>query len=51
MFVGNDWAEAHHDVELVDIQGSVLVRRRRPEWVGGPAGPHGLIADHLGEDD
>ena len=51
LFVGNDWAEAHHDVELVDAQGTVLVRRRLPEGVTGLATLHGWIADHLGEDD
>lgn len=51
LFVGNDWAEAHHDVELQDGQGSVLARRRLPEGVAGLAQLHALIADHLGEDD
>lgn len=51
LFVGNDWAEAHHDVELVDGEGRVLVRRRLPEGVSGLAGLHALIADHLGEAD
>ncbi len=51
LFVGNDWAEAHHDVELVDAQGKMLVRRRLPEGVTGLATLHGWIADHLGEDD
>jgi transposase len=51
IFVGDDWAEAHHDVELVDGDGRVLVRRRLPEGVAGLSGLHALIADHLGEDD
>jgi transposase len=51
LFVGNDWAEAHHDVELQDEQGTVLARRRFPEGVAGLAQLHALIADHLGEDD
>ncbi|HYI54510.1 MAG TPA: IS110 family transposase [Microlunatus sp.] len=51
LFVGNDWAEAHHDVELVDAEGRVLVRRRLTEGVSGLAGLHALIADHLGDDD
>lgn len=50
LFVGDDWAEAHHDVELVDEEGRVLVRRRLPEGVVGLSTLHGLIADHLGED-
>jgi hypothetical protein len=50
LFVGDDWAEAHHDVELVDEVGRVLARRRLPEGVVGLAGLHALVADHLGED-
>jgi transposase len=51
LFLGNDWAEAHHDVELQDEQGRVLGRRRLPEGVAGIGQLHALIADHLGEDD
>ena len=51
LFVGDDWAEAHHDVELQDEQGTVLARRRLPEGVAGLAQLHALIADHLGEDE
>ena len=51
VFLGNDWAEAHHDVELQDDQGRVLARRRLPEGVAGLGLLHALIADHLGEDD
>ena len=51
LFVGDDWAEAHHDIELVDEAGRVLVRRRLPEGVEGIAALHALIADHLGEND
>ena len=50
MFLGNDWAEAHHDVELVDESGRRLVRRRLPEGVEGLAALHALIAEHLDED-
>ena len=48
-FVGDDWAEAHHDVEIVDEEGKVLVRRRLLEGVAGVAVLHGLVADHLGD--
>ena len=51
LFVGDDWAEAYHDIELVDRAGQVLVRRRLPEGVEGIAALHALIADHLGDDD
>jgi transposase len=49
LFVGDDWAEDHHDVELVDGTGRRLVRRRVPEGVAGLELLHGLIADHLGD--
>jgi Transposase/Transposase IS116/IS110/IS902 family len=49
LFVGNDWAEDHHDIELVDDDGRVLAHRRLPEGVEGLAMLHALIADHLGE--
>ena len=49
LFVGDDWAEAHHDVEVVDEGGRRLVRRRLPEGVAGVAALHELVADHLGE--
>jgi Transposase len=51
LFVGNDWAEAHHDVELVNEAGKTLIKRRLPEGVAGLAVLHALIADHLGEAD
>ncbi len=51
LFVGDDWAEAHHDVEVVDETGRVLAARRLPEGVAGIASFHGLVADHLGDDD
>jgi transposase len=51
IFVGDDWAEAHHDVELEDGEGGVLVRRRLPEGIAGISALHALIADHLGDDE
>jgi transposase len=51
LFVGDDWAEAHHDVEVVDGDGRRLVRRRLLEGVKGLEDLHALIADHLGDDD
>jgi len=50
LFIGNDWAEAHHDVEIVDDDGRRLARRRLPEGVDGLAALHALVADHLAED-
>ena len=50
LFIGNDWAEAHHDIELVDDDGRRLARRRLPDGIEGLAALHALIADHLAED-
>ena len=44
LFVGDDWAEDHHDVEIVDEQGRRLARRRLPEGLEGITGLHALIA-------
>ena len=49
LFLGDDWAEAHHDIELQDADGKVLARRRLPEGVAGIAQLHALVGDHLGE--
>src|SRR5687768_17533479 len=51
LFLGDDWAEAHHDVELQDEDGRVLARRRLPEGVGGLAQLHALVAEHLADTD
>jgi hypothetical protein len=50
LFMGDDWAEDHHDVEVMDEAGKVLARRRLPEGVPGIAQLHGLIGRFLGED-
>ena len=50
LFVGDDWAEDHHDVELMDAWGRVLARRRLPEGAAGMARLHELIGRELGED-
>jgi transposase len=50
LFVGDDWAEGHHDVEVMDEQGKVLVRRQLPEGVAGMAQLHELTGRYLGED-
>lgn len=31
LFVGDDWAEDHHNIEIVDDQGKILARKRVPE--------------------
>jgi transposase len=50
LFLGDDWAEAHHDVELQDEHGRVLARRRLPEGVSGLAQLHAVLGAHLEED-
>jgi transposase len=50
LFVGDDWSEAHHDVELMDVSGRTLVKARLPEGVAGMARLHAMIAEALGED-
>ena len=50
LFVGDDWAEDHHDVEVMDEAGKVLAKRRLPEGVAGMAQLHELIGGSLGED-
>jgi transposase len=44
VFVGHDWAEAHHDVHVEDDQGHRLAKARFAEGVGGVAGFHELVA-------
>ncbi|MDA8435499.1 MAG: transposase, partial [Actinomycetales bacterium] len=50
LFIGDDWAEAHHDVELVASSGQVLARARLPEGVAGIARLHAMVGEHLDED-
>jgi Transposase/Transposase IS116/IS110/IS902 family len=50
LFIGDDWAEDHHDVEIVNATGDRLVARRLPEGVAGLAGLHALVAEHLEPD-
>ncbi|MET8341088.1 IS110 family transposase [Streptosporangium canum] len=50
MFVGDDWAEAHHDVELMDASGRRLAKARLPEGVAGMTRLHAMIGEHLGDD-
>ena len=50
LFVGDDWAEEHHDVELMDNTGRALARARLPEGVAGLAQLHAMIGKHLGQE-
>jgi transposase len=49
LFVGDDWAEDHHDVELMDESGLTLAKARLPEGVAGIARLHAMIGAQLGE--
>src|SRR5260370_36581939 len=49
VFVGIDWAEAYHDVCLVDEAGTVLATRRIDEGVEGVSEFHRLVAGHAME--
>lgn len=49
LFVGDDWAEDHHDVEVVDEDARVLARRGLPNGLDGIAVLHALIGEHLPE--
>ncbi|GAB3737068.1 IS110 family transposase [Amycolatopsis oliviviridis] len=50
LFVGDDWASDHHDVEIQDQTGRRLGKARLPEGVEGIARLHGLLARFLPED-
>jgi transposase len=47
LFVGDDWAEDHHDVEVQDEHGRAVRIARLPEGVDGMARFHDLIARFL----
>ena len=49
IFVGDDWAEDHHDVHLMDGNGKKLAARRLPEGLEGIRGFHELVASHIDE--
>ena len=46
IFVGVDWAEAHHDVHVADEAGKRLGKARLPEGVDGIARFHELVGAH-----
>jgi Transposase/Transposase IS116/IS110/IS902 family len=51
VLVGDDWAEGHHDVELMDHCGRTLARARLAEGLAGMARLHAMLGEHLGQDD
>ncbi|QQW37345.1 IS110 family transposase [Mycobacterium marinum] len=46
LFVGDDWAEDHHDIEIEDEKGRRLARARLPEGLEGISRLHVLVAEH-----
>jgi hypothetical protein len=49
VFMGHDWAEAHHDVYVEDAEGRRLARGRLGEGVAGVARFHELVAPFVEE--
>jgi transposase len=46
IFVGIDWSERHHDICVIDPEGSVLAAVRVPDGIEGIARLHASIAEH-----
>ncbi len=49
LFIGDDWAEDHHDVELQDETGRRLERVRLPEGMAGISRLHAMVGRHAGD--
>ena len=47
--MGNDWAEGHHDVYLMDEEGARLGFSRLPEGLAGVARLHEMVAKHASD--
>ena len=47
IFVGDDWSEEHHDVEIHDDTGRRLAHKRLPEGIAGIAELHALAAAYV----
>ncbi|MGV1010727.1 MAG: IS110 family transposase [Dermatophilaceae bacterium] len=50
LFVGDDWAEDHHDVEVMDETGRRLSKATLPEGIAGITRLHAMIAAQLDPD-
>lgn len=46
IFLGDDWAEAHHDIYICDETGTRLAARRLPEGIEGVTALHDLVGAH-----
>jgi len=51
LFVGDDWAEDHHDIEVMDQAGAVLAKKRLPEGAAGMSALHALTGRFIPEDE
>ena len=49
VFIGDDWAEDHHDVHLMNDGGEKLAGRRLPEGIDGIRIFHELVASHISD--
>jgi len=49
IFVGDDWAEDHHDIYIEDADGARLAKCRLQESIEGVARFHELVATHANE--
>jgi transposase len=49
IFVGIDWSEKHHDVEVQDADGRVLATARVTDGLEGIGRLHALLAEHADE--
>ena len=49
IFVGIDWSEQHHDIEVQDPNGGVLATARVRDGVDGIGRLHALLGDHADE--
>jgi hypothetical protein len=50
LIVGDDWAQDHHDIEVMDEAGQVLATRQLPEGVAGIGQLHELIGQFVPAD-
>lgn len=46
IYIGDDWAEEHHDIHIMDDQGCRLASQRLPEGVEGIARLHAMVGAH-----
>ncbi len=47
VFLGDDWAEAHHDIHLMNEAGERLTAKRLPEGIEGISALHAIVAAHV----